>query len=121
MTIQKLKDNWPTYAVMLAANVLLLLCVSCPPTTKSLFNNSKKITRPELQLELDTIIATAQLRLADLDKQQQLRDVILKNALIMVETGTFSPFGMATALFGFYGIATAATKAKNAIKKKPAA
>lgn len=120
MTTQKLKDNWPTYAIMVMANILLLTLVSCPPTTESLLVDGKKITRPELQLELDTIIGTAELRLADLDRQQQIRDLILNNALIMIETGTFNPFGMATALFAFYGLATGVNTAKNKlIKKKP--
>lgn len=118
MTIQRLKDKWPLYVAMLVVSVLLLFCMSCPPTTKSLLVNGKKVTRPELQLELDTIIATAQVRKADLDQQQAIRDIILKNALIMVEAGAFNPLGMATALFAFYGIGNAANQARNAVKKK---
>lgn len=115
-----LKDKWLLWTVMALANILLLSLASCPPTTQSLLVDGKKITRPELQLELDTIVGTAQLRLADLDRQQEIRDLILKNALIMVETGTFNPFGIATALFAFYGIATGVNTAKNKlIKKKP--
>lgn len=94
-----------------------MFCLSCPPTTQSLLEPAKKVTRAELQLELDTLIATAQIRKADLDQQEAIRNIILKNALVMVETGTFSPLGIATALFAFYGIGSAATKTKDAIKK----
>lgn len=118
MTLQQIKDKWPLYIIMLLANVLLLFCASCPPKTQSLFETTKRVTRAELQLELDTLIATAQIRRADLDQQQAIRDIILKNALIMVETGTFNPFGIATALFAFYGIGNLANKTKNSIKKK---
>ncbi len=119
MTINDLKQKWPMYLIMILANIFLIGLASCPPTTPSLFEDGKKITRPELQLELDTIIAKAELRLADLDKQQRFRDIILKNALVMVETGTFNPLGLATALFAFYGIGAATTACVKRLKKKP--
>lgn len=119
MTIEKLKDKWPLYVVMLAANVLILFCTSCPPRTQSIYDPTLKVTRIELQIELDMMLATAQMRMASLDKQQAIRDTILKNALLMVETGTLNPLGILTALFASYGIGNAACKVKNGVKKKP--
>lgn len=119
MTIEKLKDKWPLYVVMLAANVLIIFCTSCPPTAQSLSDPKRMITRVELQIELDNMLALAQARMASLDKQQAIRDTILKNALLMVETGTLNPLGILTALFASYGIGNAATKIKNGVKKKP--
>lgn len=119
MTIQKLKDKWPLYLVMLLANLLLIFCTSCPPKARSLYDPGKWITRAELQIELDRMLATAQIRMLNLDKQQAIRDTILKNALLMIETGTLNPVGIATALFASYGIGSAAIKVKNGVKKKP--
>lgn len=119
MTINDIKQKWPMYLIMILANIFLIGLASCPPTTDSLIHNGKKVTRPELQIELNTIVATAELRKADLDKQQQFRDIILKNALIMVETGTFNPIGLATALFAFYGVGTMTTAGVKKLKKKP--
>ncbi len=118
MTFQILKEKWPMYLVMIAANILLVFVSSCPPTTQSLVHNGKKVTRPELQLELNIIMTTAEYRIADLDKQQEFRDFILKNALIMIETGTFNPVGTATALLAFYGVGTIATAGVKKLKKK---
>lgn len=118
MTIQKLKDKWPLYAVMIGANALMLFCTACPSKTTSLITPGKKVTRPELQIELDSIIATAEFRVTDLDKQDAFRNIIMKNALIMVETGTFNPIGIATGLFAAYGIGNAASKVKKSVKKK---
>ncbi|GAG72429.1 unnamed protein product, partial [marine sediment metagenome] len=54
----------------------------CEPKTKSLSRPDKLVNRQELQLEFDTIIGLAQLRMLDLDQQEQFRSVILQNALI---------------------------------------
>lgn len=117
MTVQNLKDKWPLYAAMILANLLLLFCTSCPPTVPSLLNPNLAITRAELQIELDRIIAIAETRIAALDKKQALRDLILKNALLMVETGTLNPVGIATALFGAYGIGHGASKLNKSLKR----
>lgn len=118
MSIQQIKAKWPLYLVMLITNLLILFCTSCPPTARSLYDPKRMITRVELQIELDNMLATAQMRMASLDKQQAIRDAILKNALLMVETGTINPIGIATALFASYGIGSAAVKVKNGVRKK---
>ncbi|MBA7667204.1 hypothetical protein ES703_75289 [subsurface metagenome] len=97
---------------------LLFWGYGCPPQTKSLLEPGKKITRPELQVELDTIIATAEFRLADLDRQEQFRDIIFKNALLMVEGGALNPIGIATMLAGLYGVTRGAKDIKDRVKKK---
>ncbi len=118
MTLKILKEKWPMYLIMIVANILLLFLTSCPPTTESLVHNGKKVTRPELQLELNIIMTTAEYRIADLDQKQKFRDFVLKNALVMIEQGAFNPLGMATALFAFYGIGTAANAGLKKLKKK---
>lgn len=117
MTIEKLKDKWPLYVVMLAASVLIIFCTSCPPTVRSLYDTQAMVTRTELQIELDRMLTTAQMRMTSLDKQQAIRDAILKNALLMVETGTLNPIGIATALFGAYGLGHGASKINKSLKK----
>ena len=117
MKIQDLKEKWPLYLSMIIVNALILFAIGCPAKTKSLTTPGKKVTRPELQLEFDTFIMTADIRMADLDQQDKIRNIVLKNALIMIETGTFNPLGIATALFAFYGIGNAGAKTVSAIKK----
>lgn len=118
MTYKQLKENWPITIAMIAVNILIVFALSCPPRVISLLDPQKKVTRAELQLELDTLIGLAEIKMADLDQQEHIRKIILENALMMITTGTFNPLGLATALFAFYGIGTAANQTKNYAKKK---
>lgn len=83
---------------------LLFYLVSCEPKTLSLRQKDKQVNRQELQLELDQIIGLAQLRMVDLDRQEQLRAIILQNALILVQGQPFNPVGLITAAAAIYGL-----------------
>lgn len=115
--IADLEIHWPKTIALIILTALLFWGYSCRPETKSLIHPGEKVTRPELQIELDSIIATAEIRMADLDQQEAFRDLIYKNALIMVETGTLNPTGVITLLAGLYGITRGTQDIKNRIKK----
>lgn len=118
MKLLDLSENWPRTVALIVLTALLFWGFGCPPRTSSLITEGKKVTRPELQIELDSIIATAEFRLADLDRQEAIRDYVFKNALVMVETGTINPVGIITLLAGLYGVAQGAKKFKDRIEKK---
>lgn len=117
MNWKDLIQNWPKTIALIVLTALLFWGFGCPPQVKSLIQPGQMITRPELQVELDSIIATAEFRMADLDRQQQFRDVIFKNALLMIETGTINPLGIITLLTGLYGVSRGAKDIKDRIKK----
>lgn len=119
MTLTNLSADWTKTIALVILTALLFWGYGCPARTPSLITQGKKITRPELQIELDSIIATAEFRFADLDKQEQFRDLIFKNALVMVETGSLNPTGILTLLAGLYGIVHAGKKVVKHVKKKP--
>ena len=100
----------------------LLYVYGCEPKTKSLLDSCKLVNRKELQIELDMFINTAKVRMADLDKQEALRNIILQNALVIVEGQPFNPVGILTGLAAIYGITQGGrnvTKVvKNGVKKK---
>ena len=83
---------------------LVFYLVACEPKTISLRETNKKVNRQELQLELDQIIGLAQLRMVDLDRQEQLRAIILQNALVLVQGQPFNPVGLITAAAAIYGL-----------------
>lgn len=105
-------------ASLTICTLLLFWGYGCPPQTKSLLHNGKKVTRPELQIELDTIVATAEMRMLDLDQQDHVRDIVFKNALLMVEGGTLNPLGILTGMAGMYGLFAGVKNTATAIKKK---
>lgn len=118
MKLTNLSTNWSNTLAIIALTGILMWGYGCPPKTPSLITEGKKVTRPELQIELDSIIATAEFRLADLERQEQIRDYVFKNALIMVETGSLNPVGIATLLAGLYGVIHGAKHLKDRIEKK---
>lgn len=118
MAWQTIKDKYPIYIAMIICSVLILFSVSCPPTTKSILSPDEKVTGAELQLELEALMGTAKLRLADLQRQQEFRDLIMQNALLVIESGSFNPVGILTSLFAFYGVGSAANSTRKTIVKK---
>lgn len=118
MKISDLVQNWPKTIALIVLTALLFWGFGCPPTVRSLIQPGTKITRPELQIELDSIIQTAEFRMAELDRQEAFRDVIFKNVLIIGQTGTLNPVGIITLLTGLYGVARGTKDIKDRVKKK---
>jgi len=107
------------------STIILIVCVtigflfyaySCEPKVTSLFDKKRTITRQELQLELDQLLALADIKMAELEKQEKIRGIILQNALILVQGQPFNPAGLITAIASTYGIIAAATKTKEVVK-----
>lgn len=113
-----LKRNWPRVVALLLCATLIAWAVGCNPTVPSLTKPGVLVDRGELQLELEYLLATYELRGADLDQQEKLRKMILDNALLIAQAGTFNPFGLLTAIAAFYGAGSAAKDGGKLIKKK---
>lgn len=118
MKLKDLSDNWPKLIAILALTAFLFWGWGCPARTPSLFVDGQQVTRAELQIELDSIIATAKYRMADLDKQDQIRDIIFQNALLMVDGGTLNPVGILTGLAALYGLTRGGSDIVKKVKKK---
>lgn len=85
---------------------LIIFIYGCPSTTTSLLHNDRQITRPELQLELENITALARLRITDLNQQDELKSLLVQNALVIFSGQPVNPFGLLTGVAAIYGIAT---------------
>ena len=99
-----LKKNWNIVLIGLVTFLFVIYCWGCEPKVKSLTGEPALINRQELQLELDQFITMAQIRMADLDQQEELRSIILQNALILVQGQPYNPVGIITAVAALYGI-----------------
>jgi len=118
MKLSDLVNDWPKAIALTILTVFLFWAHACQPAVKSLIAPGQKVTRPELQIELDTIIATAEFRMADLDQQEAFRDIIFKNALLMVEGGSLNPLGILTLLAGLYGVGRGTGDLVKKVKEK---
>lgn len=118
MDFKNLTNNWPRTIAFAIITVLLFWTYGCPPKVESLSDPGRMVTRPELQIELNMFIASAEYRMADLDKQDAFRNVIFRNALVLIDGGTINPLGIITGVAAIYGLGTAGKQVKDKIKKK---
>lgn len=62
------------------------------------------VSRQELQLELDTYLATAEIRYKQLDQQDELKRQLLDYAVLFAEGGTINPVGAIFTIAALVGI-----------------
>jgi len=114
---------------LLCANYIRVFCVllycffvyaahGCEPTTRSLLTPNLKVTRNQLQIELESIKRDFELRSANLEEQERLRQFILQNALMIAQQGTINPIGLLTGLAAFYGVGSATNSVVKSVKTK---
>ena len=106
--LQHLKDKWPILISLSIGAVLLFFAYGCEPETKSLIDPNLKVNRTQLQSELEFLVATSHARFQDLDRQQQFRDMILQQSILIAETGDVNPVGLLTSIIALLGIGAGA-------------
>lgn len=116
--IQWIKEHSTVLITILTCIGFTFYCYSCESKVRSLTDRNHFINRQELQLELDQIIGMAQLRMVSLDKQDELRAVILQNALILVQGQPLNPIGIITAIAAVYGAAQGGRKVISKVSNK---
>lgn len=116
--ITLLKKHYHQIAAVLISLSLSIWAVSCQPTVTSLTDPNRKVTRAEMQIELQTLQAAFEMRSTQLQQQEQIRKLILDNALILAETQTFNPIGIITSLAALYGLGSATRDTTTIVKRK---
>jgi len=96
-------ERYQSIAVILIA-ALLVWTYGCPSHVDSLTVPGKSVTRPELQIELDTIVAMAAARSADLDKQDSIKQLIFQQAMLTAQGGQINLMGVIAAAAATLGI-----------------
>lgn len=94
-------------AQVVAAVICLLLIIwgtSCESKVTSLLNPTIKVTRAELQAEVDTFLVRAGQRFKNLDLQDSFKALVFDKVLLFTQTGTFNPIGMVQAIITIMGI-----------------
>lgn len=111
-----IKKNFATVVIISITIASVIFLYSCESQTQSILNGSLRITRAELQLELNTVAELAKIRIIDLDRQDAFKAIFLENALVLVQGQPFNPVGLITAIFGVYGIKQTVHKVKKGLK-----
>jgi len=116
--MKTIKEKLPFLIASVACILLLVFAYGCQPQTKSLIDPNEKVTRAELDYEIETLLARSKIRLADLDRQEELRSLLFEQTFIIAESGTVNPVGIITALMAIMGIGATADDIRLRKKQK---
>lgn len=83
---------------------VLLWTYGCESKVASITTPSLRVSRSELQVEIETYLAIADLRFADLNKQDEFRDEIFRHATLWAQGGIVNPLGLALSLASIIGV-----------------
>ena len=111
-----LKKHIPFMITLLVTGVLIIFITACEPKVQSINGTDLMVTRGELQIQLEQIISTAEFRMLELDRQEQIRAIILQNALVLVQGQPFNPLGLISGIAALYGIAQAGGNVTRTVK-----
>jgi hypothetical protein len=101
-------DKWTFLLSLVMCGFLLIYAYGCEPTTKSLTDPTRMVDRAMLQIELNTMLATYEQRIDDLNRQEEIRNILLQQSLLVAQGGTPNPLGILTSLLAILGIGAAA-------------
>ncbi len=90
-----------SFLVVLA---LLIWFLGCEPKTQSLIDPTQKVSRAQLDIEIDTIISKSNIAYASLEKQEKLREFLFQQAITAASTGTVNPIALMTSVGAILGL-----------------
>jgi hypothetical protein len=93
----------------------ILWAYGCESKTISLLDAKRKVGRMELQNELNYEVGLAKARIADLDKQDAVKQSLLDAANIMNNTGTINASGLLNLAASIGGISYGLTQRQKRI------
>ncbi len=103
---------------VLVAIILLSIWWGCEPKSPSIRNPKLKVTRAQLESELDSIIVQVQNSVDDMDRQEKVLDFLFRQALIIGQTGAINPIAILTSLGTILGIGAGVDNVRNRKKIK---
>ena len=111
------KKNHRGIITIVVSVLVVVYFQACQTTTQSLTDSTKRVSRAELQLELDTLIKKAEIGVADLDRQDAIKELILQNALMLASGGSLNIVGVLSGIAALYGVASAGSTVVSTVKK----
>jgi len=91
---------------------LSIWLIGCESSVTSPINPPKKVTRAELDAEMEHLIAQVELAIEDLNKQDLFKQKLFEIGLVAATEGGVNPIGVGVTLLGILGIGAAADNRK---------
>lgn len=82
---------------------LLVWCYGCPSQVTSVTDPPKLVTRPELDIEVEYFLEMAEIRYAELDRQDEFKEAVFAVAINLLEGGSLNPGAIALILGNLLG------------------
>jgi len=130
--MQTFRHYQGTSVAIIIVIAVLFWTYGCESKVASIMAPNQKVTRAELTLEvqkeaerleneLDNLIALAELKEQDLDRQDAFKAKLVELGTVVAEGGTLNPVGVGVGLLGIIGIgATVDNRIKDkVIKNRP--
>ena len=120
-------DNIGEFCAIIPMALVVIFAYGCEATTSSILYPEKKVSRAELQIELDMYVALSKARFEDLRRQEEFRKFLFDQATAIGTGGTVNPVGVLTSLMAILGSGAIvdnrlkAKKLKNAKTSPPTA
>jgi len=109
-----LSNEFAVISVILAL-IILFWTYGCESKVRSMNGTGVLVTRPELDAEVEGIIALADVKYRQLQSQDALKKLLFDSLAIYAQTGTINPLGVLSAVLG---LAAVGTTVDNVRKKK---
>lgn len=120
MILQWIKKHSTLLITSLVCIVLVFYCYACESKVRSLTNRNHLVNRQELQFELARFISLAEIRILDLDQQDELRAIFLQNGLLLLQGQPLNPVGIVTAIAAVFGLLKGGQQIKQGVKNAAA-
>lgn len=98
----------PFFAVALVLlSLFLFWLLGCESTAPSPVDPTRDVTRPQLQIEIDSFISRVQIATEQLDKQDKLKQLFAEGAAQLLQGGTVNYFSVLLSALSIVGIGAA--------------
>jgi hypothetical protein len=92
--------------------ITLIWFYSCEPKVNSLTLQGRKVTRPQLVSEIESLNVQILARETDLDRQELIRKTISEHLSIIAQGGSFNTSGVLNLTLGILGLGSVLTYRK---------
>ncbi|MBA7618970.1 hypothetical protein ES703_26302 [subsurface metagenome] len=107
-TKEKVKSflNHERYQVVAAAIAIFLIVfgISCESRVRSISNPDLRISRDELNAEVEAFVTKATTKYRDLDRQDELKVLLYDKFMLWTATGVFNPVAILPTIFSILGV-----------------
>ena len=83
---------------------VLIWTYGCESQVRSITNPIIVVNRGQLQIEVDNFIAQAELKFADLDRQDEIKSTLFDTALTFMQGGNVNPAAVAIVIGNILGL-----------------